>query len=192
MTLTYEALYAMIKENITGRIGITEEEGHLLHKTINHGDLYLEVGCLWGGTSILAADKADRVITIDFMMGGFWDSIDPVAKRKPSATHILDNFTKFRVAHKVSIIKDFSYPFPLPPDIQPDVFLIDGGHSYECALQDWNTAREITKRAILLHDFHRGNTHKGVWAMGQEVAMKDPEWELTDHVQSMGLFTRRE
>ena len=114
MTLTYEALYAMIKENITGRIGITEEEGHLLHKTINEGDLYLEVGCLWGGTSILAADKAARVITIDFMMGGFWDHLDPAVKKKPTAAHVLDNFTKFRVSHKINIIKDFSFPFPVP------------------------------------------------------------------------------
>ena len=82
MSLSYpsgDEVYANIVKHIRGRIATRPREAALLYETIEPGDLYLEVGCLWGGTAILAAHKADRVITIDFMRGGYWETGDPLA-----------------------------------------------------------------------------------------------------------------
>ena len=184
-------LHDHIQENINGRIGIQPGEAELLYDTLQEGDFYLEVGCLWGGTAILAAHKARRVVTIDFMRGGFWYDVDPAVKRRPTAFAVLDNFAAFGVAHKISVVKTYSHPWPLPAHEQPDVFLIDGGHSFEDASNDWKTASFITKRAILVHDYHRGNAHRGVYQMVNEIAKEDPDWKMVNCVRTMALFERR-
>ena len=158
---------------------------------IQPGDLYLEVGCLWGGSAILAAHKAARVITVDFMRGGYWDKGDPGADMLPvTAEAVLDNLAYFVVAHKVHVIKANTHPWPLPAYIEPDVMLVDAGHSYEAAKHDWIVASNIAKRAILVHDYHRARQHAGVVEMVEEIAMKDERWKFDAHEQTMARFVR--
>ena len=185
-------VYKRIQANIIGRIAINEPEAVLLYDTLQQGDLYVEVGCLWGGTAVLAAMKAARVLTVDIMRGEYWERGDPgVNKECVTAEKVLENFSKFGVAHKISLIRSATYPWPMPHNIMPDVFLVDAGHSYEAALNDWNTARLLAKRAILVHDYHRARQHAGVVEMVDNHAKKDEVWEMTAHEMSMALFTRR-
>ena len=98
-----------------GRIGITEDEAGLLIDVIRPDDLYVEIGCLWGGTAVLAGLHAERVISVDFMKGLYWDEGDPMVggeRVRPGA--VLDNLALFGVAHKVSLVRAGSFPWPLP------------------------------------------------------------------------------
>jgi hypothetical protein len=102
-----DALYDHIQEHITGRMAITRPEAALMAKYASGAGLYVEIGCLWGGTAILAAlVGAGKVITIDFMRGGFWENGDPACNHLvPSAGIVLDNFARFGVAHRISVYK---------------------------------------------------------------------------------------
>ena len=185
-------VYDHIHKHITGRIAVTREEGKLLFDAIRPGELYVEVGCLWGGTAALAAHKAGHVITIDFMHGGFWSNGDPARGYKiPTPGTLLDNLAGFGVAHKVSVIKKSCEPWPMSDVIKPDIMLVDGDHSFEGCSRDWNTASRLAKRAILVHDYHKETgDHPGVVSMVDKVAMNDDKWIMAERAQSMLLFLR--
>lgn len=170
-------IFDRVQKDIDGRLAMLRDEGRLLCESINPDDLYLEVGTLWGGSAILAAHKAQRVITIDPLWSDFWADGDTSLKsRKLSIATILDNFHAFRVAHKISIIKASSNPFPLT-DIYPDVFFIDGDHSFEGVRNDWEIASKITKRTILMHDY--GNEHEDVTEFVDKYVKNDKTWTIT-------------
>lgn len=179
------SIYDFIQQNMTGRIAITKAEADLLVSTLRPDDLYLEIGCLWGGTSILAALHCKRVITVDFMRGGFWNTEDPIAKIRPTPWLVLDNFAKFGVAHKVSVVKDYSHPWKL--DVYPDVMLVDGGHGHKDARNDWLTAERIAQRVILVHDYDE--KHRGVVQMVSEI--ENPDWVRVEQVESLLAFMRK-
>lgn len=171
----------MMKDTMTGKLSMNNDEAELLFDTLHPGDVYVETGTFFGGSAILAAHKAERVYTIDNMIGDYF------VQNGVQARDILDNFAKMQVAHKISLIKAKSFPWPLPEEIKPDVFLIDGGHSYQCAALDWTTADLITKRAILVHDYNR-KQYPGVMRMVEEIDWM--KWEQTRTAGAMARYER--
>ena len=174
-----ESIFASIKENIEGRICVTPDEADLIIAAVKDSDLHVEIGCLWGGTSILAAlAGAKKVYTIDPMAGGYWDKGDPDSGgKKPSVQAILANFAAFGVADRIQAIRSSSRPWPLIA-MQPDTIFIDGDHSYEGCLADWTVATKIAKRAVLVHDVDE--RHPGVIRVINEHANKTPCWRLAE------------
>lgn len=178
---------------MTGRMALASEaEAGLLAEIVRFcpGD-HVEIGCLWGGTAVIAAlaKNAGRVITIDPMAGGWWDTEDPVMRARPTPAAVLGNFQRFGVAHKISICMTKSHPWPLPDDVRPGTVLIDGDHAYEGALADWRSASRRAGNYILVHDYGT-NRHPGVQRMVDEIAMSDPCWSELCRVDTLVVFER--
>jgi len=175
-----------------GRLALASEaEAGLLAEIVRYcSGAHVEIGCLWGGTAIVAAlaKAAGAVITIDPMTGGWWDTLDPAVRERPTPAAVLDNFLMFDVAHKISIVREKSDPWPLPVELLPDTILIDGDHSYEGALADWRNAVIYARRYILVHDCDE--RHPGVQRMVEETAMSEPCWSELCRVETMIVFER--
>lgn len=183
-------LFDQISNTITGRIAITRQEAEFLAGIAGRASLYLEIGTLWGGTAILAAlAGARRVITLDAMAGGYWEHGDPVACRTPTPGLLLDNLARCQVAHRVSVVKANSHPWPLPLDLRPDVFLIDGDHRCEGCLHDWAIANQVAAKFLLFHDYDSPR-HPGVQEVVDRQVRPNPGWRLVDVVETLAVFER--
>lgn len=181
-------IYDDIAVNITGRVAITKLEADYVENLLKDKiGTHVEIGTLWGGTAILAAlaKTAGQVITIDMMKDCYWKDGDPDAGfARPSADVILDNLARFKVAHRVSIYKGYSDPFPF--DIKPETAFIDGAHEYDGVKQDWQNLKHIVTSLIIFHDY--GDTHPGVKQAVDEI--KDRNWKRIKAVGSLAVFER--
>jgi len=192
MDMTNRNTVQWIRDEMQGRIAISDAEIELFLNVVHGQGCYVEVGCLWGGTAILAALVGDvkKVITIDKAEIGYWDTGDTGIAGKPMVTlrAVLENFAKFGVADRINLVVSKSDPWPLRMDLRPDVVMIDGDHSYEGCLQDWNNVRTITD-VVMLHDYQSGR-HIGVDRVVDEVIREDTEWEITDHIGTLIVVER--
>lgn len=170
-----------------GRLAMTENESELLAQICQTPGDHVEVGVLWGATSIIAAlNKPDdaRLYAIDIMERGFWVDGDPGAPNKaiPTARAILDNFAKSGIAHKMTLICANSFPFPIP-SVNPSTALIDAGHGIEAITHDWDSLKDITTKYIALHDY--GIKHPQVMEVIDNTILKDPEWCKYEQADSL-------
>lgn len=184
-------IYERINADIIGRLALMgADEAELLYRIVGEtlGD-HVEIGTLWGGTAILAAlakwngGKGGHIYTIDFMTGGYWNSGDPGADMKrPTAAAILDNLARFKVAERVSVIKARSYPWPLIA-VKPATVLIDGDHSFEGCMRDWQTVSRLEPEIILIHDYASGR-HPGVEQAVNEI-MESTQWHESERAGTL-------
>ena len=183
----------LINKEMSGSIAIFENEIALFLETVKGAKLYFEIGCLWGGTTLLAIllGGVQRVITVDKATGGFWDTGDTRLPGKPVPTlyKVMRNFARFEVAHKVSLIVGKSDPWPLPFGMIPDVMMIDGDHSYEGCLKDWENAKKYGGDVVMIHDYQSGR-HPGVQRVVDEHITPDPEWRKYDQAGTLAVFRR--
>jgi len=185
----FREAYRDIQARIKGRVLISEAEAVLLAETVKDSELHVEVGCLWGGTAILAAlAGAVQIYSIDAMEGGFWSYEGAHYENGLTMKAVIDNFREFGVSSKITLVKAPSSPFPIL-GLRPDTFFIDGDHKYPGCLADWNTAREITKSKILFHDYNNPR-NPGVGQVVKRHAFHDQEWCLKLIVDTMALFGR--
>jgi hypothetical protein len=183
-----------VMDNIEGRLALMHEgEPELLIKYASLEGDHVEIGCLWGGSAILAAlakrkaKSEGHIYTIDFMTGGYWVDGDPGAKLKvPTMKAVLDNLKTFGVDESVTVLKTFSDPWPLE-DVKPVTVLIDGGHSYEACLKDWENVKAVKPKFVLFHDYATGK-HPGVEKVVDEVVRKDEDWRHVETVGTMIVF----
>lgn len=177
-------IFDRIQADTIGNIFMRRDEAALFYDAIYPGSFYVEIGCLWGGSAILAAHRAKQVITVDPMEGEYWEIGFPELHLPiPKLEDVLENFAMFDVAHKINIVKKPSYPWPLSEEIVPDVMYIDGSHEYDAVLQDWKTASEITRRIILMHDY--STDHPGAKEVIDTEVKQDQRWTMVDKVESM-------
>jgi len=177
----------MLLDGLEGRIAMRPEEVELLREVCRESKSHLEIGTLWGGSAVLAAMAGPRVVTIDPMVGGYWENGDPgVELHIPTADAILSNFLSFNVAHKISVVKASSDPWPLPTDLMFDTALIDGDHSKEGCARDLRAVSRITRYDIMIHDY-RDDSHEGVREAVDEFG---GAWKKVDVVGTMALFRR--
>ena len=193
-----ENIVESINNNIIGRLAIFGiEEARAIYDVVQEPGDHLEIGCLWGGTAILAAlakrenNVPGQVYTIDFMQGGYWVHGDPsVGFAIPTQTKVLDNINTFDVADLVTVIKASSNPLPIEKNIRPVSVLIDGGHSYEACLQDWENVNKLDPKFVLIHDYGTGK-HPGVQSVVDEVILKDANWNCVKVVNTMVVMERK-
>lgn len=184
-------------DNITGRLALFgDEEADLLIKYASLLGNHVEIGCLWGGTAILAAlakvdvDVEGHVYTIDFMTGGYWVHGDPCVELQiPTYEDVIRNIKVCGVADRVTVVKAKSNPWPLSKAIKPTSVLIDGGHSYEDCLADWQNVKALEPDIVLFHDYATGR-HPGVQRVIDEVVFKDCAWQYTETANTMIVFKR--
>ena len=187
--MNYDNILDLVKSNIHGRVAISDNEARLLCQYASQSKCWVEIGTLWGGTAALAGlAGAERVYTIDTMNTVFWTYGDPgvkgVEQAPMAAEYVLDNLQRFNVAHKTSIIKAPSDPWPLPRDVKPDAILVDGDHTLNGCARDLLNAQQISTRYILVHDFD--SKHRGV-KIAVENFIKDA-WGLVDQADTMRVY----
>lgn len=187
-------LHDLINEKITGRLAlISHNESDLLSKYARLDGDYTEIGCLWGGTAILAAlSKRDvgasgHVYTIDSMRGGFWVTGDPLYNREiPTLEKVEQNIKLFGLEENITVIVGDSNPLPLPKDIKPTVVLIDGDHRYTGCMIDWMNVKAIKPNYILIHDYDNG--HPDVQRVVGYIRKHEHAWKEVDRADSLIVF----
>lgn len=189
-------LYETIANKIQGRIAVTENELVALVKATiaaGAGD-HVEIGCLWGATAIAVALTKERlsipghVYTIDPMVGGWWDTKDPVANEQPTIHKVLTNFARFGVYHRMSIIRARSHPWPLP-SVHPVSIFIDGAHEYETVVCDILAVKSSEAKVLVFHDY--GSAHLDV-KRAIDQYFPDPKWQEAGSVATMKIYKRKE
>lgn len=191
-------LHEEINKRITGRLAlISPAESELLYKYASLDSDYLEIGCLWGGTAILAAlakinnGATGHVYTIDYMKGGYWDRGDPGAgNNKPTLAKVEKNLKRFDVDHRVTILVQSSNPLNLPETVMPRVVLIDGGHSYRSCKEDWENVRAIEPDFVLFHDYDT-ERHPGVVRVVDEILGNDSQYKKIEQVDTLIVIGKR-
>lgn len=185
-------LHVEINKRITGRLALTTPaESDLLYKYAGLDSDYLEIGCLWGGTAILAAlakinnGEPGHVYSIDYMQGGYWENGDPCADfRVPTLAKVKSNLKRFKVDKRVTILVQSSNPLTLPEGVLPRVVLIDGGHSYRACKDDWQNVKQLEPDFVLFHDYCSGK-HPGVEMVVKEILQHDHEWVEVERVDTL-------
>jgi hypothetical protein len=184
-----------VNKHIHGRVALNgDDQAELLMRVARRPGLHIEIGCLWGGTAILAAlakkqaQLPGEVLSIDFMFGGFWNTEDPDNHKQPALDDVYWNALKFNVADRISLWRINSYPWPLAPHIHPVTALIDGAHDRMGVLHDWESLKDITDEAIIFHDYHM--YYPGVMDVVDNFVRKDPNWQAAAHIGRMIVFER--
>lgn len=184
-----------VNKRLIGRVALNgDDQALLLAETVAIPGIHTEVGCLWGGTAILAALAKQRanvsghVFSLDVMMGGFWETEDPEVHKRPAPSDIYENLLRLGVAGSVSVIRASSFPWPLADHLDPVTALIDGDHSYQGCLRDWESLKERVKWKIIFHDYHP--YYPGVLKVIEEHVRPDRNWEECAQVGRMIVFKR--
>lgn len=189
-------LKEMLNERMIGGLHTLPDECDMLYRYASLEGDHVEIGCMWGGTAILAAlakienGVKGHVYTIDKMKQGFWDVGDPIyGRRVPTLEKVKKNFDTFGVSERVTVIRAESDPLPLPEDVRPRVSFIDGGHNYVDCYNDWMNLREITTGFILFHDYFTGK-HPGVQMVVDDIIKDDSDWKKVEQVDYLIAFER--
>jgi len=139
--------YDRIVREITGRIAMTQPECEIIEEIAGQVSTWVEIGCLWGGSAILAAmaNPDLRICTVDPFDKYYDDDL--------CVETVLENFVRFGVAHRISIVKAKSHPWPFPASVRFDAALIDGSHTVQDVKADWENVWASTDRFVLFHDY---------------------------------------
>lgn len=193
--MDYKELIDYVNKRLIGRIALNGvAEARLLIEMVEEPGLHIEIGCLWGGTAILATlakkmnKAAGHVVSIDFMLGKFWNDEDPLIHKRPTPQDVYMNMLRFGVEGEISVLRCSSYPFPLAGHIKPVTALIDGDHRKEGCIKDWTSLKDITEKYILFHDYD--NFHAGVKHTVDELVRKDRDWKEIAQTDGLIVFER--
>lgn len=195
--MDYKELIDYVNKRLIGRMALHGyEEAELIAKTVEVPGLHVETGCLWGGTAILAAlaknmNKAvGHIVSIDFMLGKFWDSEDLEIHKRPTPQDVYMNMIRFHAEGAISVLRCSSYPWPLAGHIKPVTALIDGDHSEKGCHRDWESLKNITEKSVMFHDYHK--YYPGVQKVVDEIVRKDDNWKEVGHAIRLIVFERVE
>jgi hypothetical protein len=167
---------------------VTKDEAALIAEVVKDSSVHINIGTIWGDTSILASlAGATNVYTVEPMEGGFFETYDPVANKQPTPQTLANNIAKFGLDKKIVYVRARSDPWPLI-GVEPDTILIDGDHRFNPCLTDWNNASARATRAIIIHDVDKG--HPDVQKVINEHVLKNPIWRKTKVVDSTVVFER--
>ena len=139
--------FELISTHINGRLAMSVDDCVIIEEIARQCETWIEIGTLWGGSAIMAAlsNPNLRIITIDPLEG--------YRNEFPTCDDILENFLSFNVAHQIALVKTKSDPWPLPQEFVADAVMIDGDHSLEVLKSDWENAKKVSQKFILIHDY---------------------------------------
>ncbi len=179
-----------VKNGMEGRLAQRHAEAQLITSLAKYAELWVEIGCLWGGSAILASmGGADQVISIDSGLTEYWTRGDSgFGNFKVSVSVVKENFHRFGLKN-IKLVMQPSYPWPLSHDLHPDVVLIDGDHSHPAVSWDWHSVCNITRKYVLFHDYQAPNC-PAVTETVNNVASEHPDWEHFLTVEHTALMRR--
>jgi len=192
-TGAYEAggrLKPLVEAIISGKFTMEIDNAAAIAQCVSActGD-YLEIGVLYGGSAILAAFFCrGKVYGVDPFGWGPNQTKHPVV---PSAGVVKMNATKFGL-HNVIQVFTQTHP-PLPPELEDkrfDVAFIDGDHSFDGTMADWQNLKDRVDKYMLFHDVNL--SHDKSHAAGEvfDIAKEEDEWEEVYRVGKMGVLRR--
>lgn len=160
----------------TGKPIMCPEDAGLLSQIIynSRGNDHLEIGSACGGSAIITlkamsyCGRNDKIVCIDPFGEDPYDMIHKAVEHEFWA-----NIKHFGFEDRVEHIKAFSHPFPIQNRRFATAF-IDGDHSYECVLNDWNNLKGIVDNYIMFHDYGKVEIRKVI----DENVAPDKDWLL--------------
>ena len=148
-----------IQETIEGGCGCPEDDGAILAQAIrNAGDGdYLELGTFFGGSAILASltKKQFGIKGEVFCV----DDLEFYGEARNAAT-IMRNAEKMGASINLKVAKTSPFPYI---GHKFNVVMIDAAHDLASCLQDWMSARAVSTKYVLFHDYSPG--YGGVMAV---------------------------
>ena len=193
----YTNLVDYVNKRLIGRVALNgDDQAQMLTEITAVPGLHVEIGCLWGGTAILAAlakreaGVNGHVLSIDIMTGGFWNTEDPEIHKRPHPQDVYMNAIRFGVEGMISVLRYPSHPWPFNAGLQPVTALIDGDHGYDGCRKDWLSMKDITKSVIMFHDYHP--YYPGVQRVVNDMVRKDENWRELRHIDRLIAFERVE
>jgi len=146
-------------------ICIKEDIGLIAQMICNTKGDHLEIGTAYGGT-LFAALKSMEYCG----RKGLVYSIDPFGEDRRDTVHkavekeFWNNVRHFGYEDRIRQIKEFTgpnYEFPIKGR-RFATALIDGDHSYEYVLNDWNNVKNIVACYVMFHDYKQYDSIKQV------------------------------
>jgi len=187
--------WSQVTSTIVGRVAMTQDEAMSLEVALlRRPGIHLEIGVLWGGTlSIagLAKGKYGMVLGCDPMVNGHWDDRDPMTLTKPTEEQTRMNIAQFLGLSPArwQLLRKSSNPWPFM-GLEFSTVLIDGDHSKEAVVSDWENASANTTELIFLHDYN-SDRHPGVQEAVDDVVMKDPRWSVVELVNTLLIMGKQ-
>jgi len=168
-----------------GGIG-NQEDVDLLYKYASLGDSYIEIGVFFGSSLVIAGLACDGELHgIDPFDGmNKPGRPDDVTGLIPSVDHVITNMDRFGIDRDRVHLHVQRHP-PWPEAIKDkkfDVGLIDGLHTYDACLADWEAMREHVTKYILFHDYNKSTVRRVV-----DVATAS-EWQLIELGNKMAVI----
>ena len=152
-----------------------EDAGLLAQIICNTKGDHLEIGTAYGGSALIAIKAMDYCGRKDKVV-----CIDPFKEGRRKTAHkavemeFWNNIDKFGVRDRIEHIIEFSHPFPIKGR-RFETALIDGDHSYEYVLNDWENVKKVVDKYVMFHDFRKSGVNKTV----NEHALQDKRWSLS-------------
>ena len=141
-----------IQETIEGGCGCPEDDGAILAQAIkNAGDGdYLEMGTFFGGSAILASLTKKHF----GIKGGVYciDDLEFFGDDRNAAT-IMRNAEKMGASINLKVAKTSPFPYQ---GRRFNVVMIDAAHDLASCLNDWMSARSVSTKYVLFHDYSPG------------------------------------
>jgi len=164
------------REMLDGKPISCPEDMGLLAQAVaySRGD-HLEIGTAYGASMLVAVEAIEQR-----RHPGKVVCIEPFGEQRRNTLYkavereFLRNVEYFGVAEKIEHIKAFSHPLPIKNLRRFGSAFIDGDHSFEYVLHDWQNLCGIVNYYIVFHDYSKQDVYRVVL----EHAAKDDRWEL--------------
>lgn len=157
-------------------ISCAEDMGLLAQIVHNSSGNHLEIGTAYGASAFVAIEAIEQrgrpgvVICIEPFGEERRDTVYKAVEKE-----FWRNVDHFGARSKIVHIKAFSHPLPTPKGDRYGTAFIDGDHSYEFVLNDWNNLKDVVDDYIMFHDYIKEEVRRVVI----EHAARDKDWHLT-------------
>ncbi len=188
----YPVLVETLKETGSRYAGRPEDAGILAQCVANCKGDYLEIGSLYGASAIVAALFGNgHVYCVDI-----FEPYSTKPGARPSPELLLQNASNWGAEKKITPFKHRHPPLPAKLEhVRFDIAYIDGDHTHEGSLADWENIEHRVDRYVLFHDV-RPNSPYGAKTTFENHAMLDPNWNLiyrnttSKRMSSIGVLER--
>lgn len=194
--------YAIRMEGNVATIGMggwaLAKGGVLARCLVNSGGNYLEIGSQYGLSAIVAShfceghayciDPMDKVVEDESTKyGPAYAPIEGRTGHMGERVLFERNIRFFGLEDKVTLVQEFSDPYPISPQVFFGTAYIDGDHSYAMVKRDFFNIMNQVTHYIILDDFCK---EPGVDQALPEILAEQDQFKLILAVQKIAVLAR--